>query len=88
MTTQFILEMLIGVLRGFLLNNKKAAQFAKYLLRARDYILLLFPLEMYPEGKTDDPMLKAGVDVKPVELKEVKKASKEFGFNLPFIKGR
>lgn len=88
MSTQFILEMLLGVLRGFLFKSSKAAQFAKYLLRARDYLLLLFPEAEYPFNQTDDPFLKTGVEVKAVAKSDVKKAAKEHKFNLPFVKGR
>jgi hypothetical protein len=85
---EFILEMVLGSLRSFLFKSSKAAKFAKYLLRIRDYILLLFPLDLYPQNQTEDPLLNAGVEVKPVAKADVKKAAKEFGFNLPFVKGR
>lgn len=87
MSIGFILEMLIGVLRGWIFKSEKAAPYAKWLLRIRDYLLLLFPVEMYPEGGTEDPVLATGVDVKPVAKSAVKSAAKASGFNIPFIKG-
>lgn len=85
----FIWEALIGYLRGWLFKNTKAAQYAKYALRVRDYLLLLFPIEMYPTFQTADPVLESvNVDsIKPVPVEAVKSAAKKSGFNLPFIKG-
>lgn len=87
--TDFLLEALLGILRGFLFKSSKAAQFAKYLIRARDYLLLLFPVEMYPTNDTDDAVLKSigPENVQPVPIDAVKTAAKKNGFNIPFIKG-
>ena len=86
---EFILEALIGMLRGWIFKNAKAAQYAKYLIRVRDYILLLFPVEMYPVQGTKDPVLDAmDTDaIEPVPVKAVQEAAKKSGFNIPFIKG-
>ncbi len=87
MSISFLIEMLVTVLRGFLFKSEKAAPYAKWLIRSRDYLNLLFPVEMYPENATKDAALEA-IEVKPVPVTEVKKAAKTGGFNLPFIKGR
>jgi hypothetical protein len=86
MNASFILEMLIGFLRGWIFKSEKAAPYAKWLLRIRDYLLKLFPVEMYPEGGTGDAVLEAA-KVSPVPVEAVKKAAKSSGFNIPFIKG-
>lgn len=82
----WILEMLLSMLRTFLLKSSKAAQYARYLLKARDYLLLLFPTEQYPEFALDDPYLNQ-ITVTPVPVAEVKKAGSKFGFNIPFVHG-
>lgn len=87
LSAQFIIEIVVNLLRTFLFSSSKAAAYAKYFLRIRDYLLLLFPLEMYPEGQTNDPVLAAGIDVQPVTEDDIKKATRDYGFNLPFIRG-
>jgi hypothetical protein len=88
MSLGFIIEMLFTALRGFLRDSRKAAPYAKWLIRSRDYLLLLFPLEDYPQFATDDVALK-GLDVSgiAVPIETVKKEAKKSGFNIPFIKG-
>lgn len=85
MGLSYILEMLMMVVRGFLANSKKAAPYAKWLIRIRDYLLILFPQEMYPSWATEDVALQ---NTKPqaVPIDSVKKAAKELGFSLPFLK--
>ncbi len=87
MSIGFLIEMLFNVIRGFLFKSEKAAPYAKWLLRIRDYLNLLFPADTYPENSTNDATLKA-IDVEPVPVEAVKKAAKTGGFNIPFIKGR
>jgi hypothetical protein len=87
MNASFIFEMAVGILRGFLTNSAKAAQYAKWLLRIRDYLLLLFPVDTYPQNETADSILNAIKKVKPVPVEAVKSASAQNGFNIPFIKG-
>lgn len=86
MNISFLIEMLFNVIRGFLFKSEKAAPYAKWLLRIRDYLNLLFPIEIYPHDSTGDAALKT-VDVKPVAIEAVKKAGSGLGFNIPFIKG-
>lgn len=81
----FVIEMLLSILRGFLFSSKKAAPYAKWLLRIRDYLLLLFPVATYPQNATADPALSSGVAVTPVPVEEVKKAASTNGFSLPNI---
>ena len=85
----FLFEMLFSVLRGFLRDSRKAAPYAKWAIRIRDYLLILFPLEDYPEFQTNDVALK-GLDesaaVVPVAL--VKTEAKKNAFNIPFLKGK
>jgi hypothetical protein len=83
---QFIFEMLISTLRSYLFKTEKIAKYAKYALRARDYLLAFFPLETYPVGGTGDALLE-NANVKPVPLPAVKEAAKTGGFNIPFIRG-
>jgi hypothetical protein len=86
MNIGFLIEMLLSVVRGFLFNSKKAAPYAKWLLRIRDYLMLLFPIEIYPKNATGDPALEQ-IRVQPVPIDEVKKASSSNGFSLSNIFG-
>lgn len=88
MNLGFLIEMLFSVLRGFLRDSKKAAPYAKWLLRIRDYLNLLFPVEDYPAFATEDVALQ-GLNEKAVAVpvEAVKKEAKKSGFNIPFIKG-
>ena len=86
MSIGFLIEMLFNVIRGFLFKSEKAAPYAKWLLRIRDYLNLLFPTETYPANSTDDATLKT-ISVDPVPVAAVKKAAKTGGFNIPFIRG-
>lgn len=76
-----IIEMALTILRGFLTNAKKAAPYAKWLLRIRDYLLLLFPIEMYPKLSTEDLTLQ-NVTVTPVAISDVKAAGDKNGFQI------
>lgn len=42
--------MFVAILGEYLIKPETAAKYAKYFLRGRDYLLLLFPLSKYPEG--------------------------------------
>lgn len=88
MNLSFVIEMLFNILRGFLRDSRKAAPYAKWLIRIRGYLLILFPKEDYPTFSTNDVAL-SGVDKKraavPVNL--VKTEGKKGGFTIPFIKG-
>lgn len=83
-----IIEMLMMLLRGYLLKSEKLAPFTKWLLRIRDYLNLLFPIDTYPEDATGDVYLeRVKDDIVPVPISAVKTAAKKEGFNIPFIKG-
>lgn len=88
---QYIISMLVGFLAQFLLMPSKAAKYAKYLLKARDWLNLLFPVELYPKGGAFDngDILPSGMTNEKVSvpISAVKEAQKSQGFNIPFIKG-
>lgn len=88
MNTSFLFEMLAMALRSFLFKSAKLAAYAKWAIRIRDYLLIFFPLEMYPQNQTDDAALKdIDVEAVAVPIDAVKKEAKKGGFNIPFIKG-
>ena len=86
MGLSFIIEMVMTIIRGFLTNSTKVAPYAKWLLRIRDYLTLLFPIDTYPAMSTEDLTLQ-NVKVTPVPVSAVKAAGTKFGFNIPFIHG-
>lgn len=49
-----LIRYLVATLGEYLIKPKSAAKYAKYLLRGRDYLLLLFPLDIYPLGDYTD----------------------------------
>lgn len=49
-----LLNQLIGLLSGFMLMPSGAQKYVKYLIRARDYLLILVPLAIYPPGSYDE----------------------------------
>lgn len=92
MGLEMFFSVIASVLQGFILNNKKIAPFAKYALKIRDYLNLLLPEHLYPKGSGLNEEVKAQIEKVGEEnialpIKEAKKASKEFGFNIPFVKG-
>jgi hypothetical protein len=50
MGTETLIKLLVSLLGEYLIKPETAAKYAKYLLRGRDYLLLLFPVDKYPEG--------------------------------------
>ena len=88
MNMSFLIEMVVSLLRGWLRDSRKAAPYAKWLIRARDYLTLLFPFDDYPAFATNDTALK-GIDKEAaaVPVEAVKTEVKKNGFNIPFIKG-
>lgn len=91
MNLSFIFEMLFMALRGYLRDSKKLAPYAKWAIRIRDYLLLFFPVEIYPVNATADVAIVTLTvdDVKDlaVPIEAVKKEAKKLKFNLPFLKG-
>ncbi len=82
------IEILVTILAGFIMKPKGAAKYAKYLIKARDYLNMLFPEETYPQLDYSKTSIgKADKSDIAVPLEEVEKAAKREGFNLPFIKG-
>lgn len=86
MGISFLIEMLFNIIRGFLIDSKKAAPYTKWLLRIRDYLMLLFPVTMYPSNATGDKAID-GIKVVPVAKQLVAAAAKENGFDLKSILG-
>jgi hypothetical protein len=88
MNVDMIIKMVVAMLGEYLLKPVKAAKYAKWFIRARDYLLLLFPLYIYPEGDYSDTTIgKRDKEDLAVPPDAVKKAAKDNGFNIPFIKG-
>lgn len=77
-----MIELACSIIRGLLGNSPKAAPYAKWLLRIRDYLTLLFPLDTYPALSTGDLTLQ-NVNVVPVLVADVKAAGVKAGFSIP-----
>lgn len=90
---QMIITSLMGFIAQFLMMPTKAAKYAKYLLKVRDWLNLLFPVTVYPTGGAFDNNNPLGEfsgmskDKVSVPLSAVKEATKTQGFNIPFIRG-
>ncbi len=89
---QMVITSLLGFVAQFLMMPTKAAKYAKYLLKLRDWLNILFPVSVYPTGGAFDnnnPLGELGLskDKVSVPISAVKEATKTQGFNIPFIKG-
>lgn len=89
--TEFIILSMLGILAQFLYFPIKAAKYAKYFIKARDYLNILFPVETYPPGiafdnRADLQRITQTGGAVPIEA--VKQATKDKGFNIPFLPGR
>lgn len=89
MNLSFLFEMLAMALRSFLFKSAKLAAYAKWAIRIRDYLLIFFPLEIYPANQTEDTAIDSIVHPEElaVPIEAVKKEAKKGGFNIPFIEG-
>ncbi|MDQ3747990.1 MAG: hypothetical protein M3367_03080 [Acidobacteriota bacterium] len=88
MPTDLLIKLVVGLIGQFLVAPMSAAKYAKYFLRARDYLNILFPLDVYPENTGDTTLAKLSKEDRMVPVKAVKEAMKKDGFNIPFVKGR
>lgn len=83
--TEFIIVAVLGILAQFFLMGG-GAKYAKYLIKARDYLNALFPIEIYPKGIAfegrDATLFNANEKKVMVKPEDVKAASKSHGFNL------
>lgn len=84
-----LIRMLVSVIGGYLFKPEGAAKYAKWFILIRNYLLILFPLDLYPEGDLLGQSALKGVDPKSLAVSPdaVKKESEKRGFNIPFIKG-
>ncbi len=87
MDVQFLIKMLIAMLGEYLVVPAKAAKYAKWFLRGRDYLNLLFPIEKYPADWSGTSINPAKAEKYVVPESAIVAAGKERGFNIPFIKG-
>jgi hypothetical protein len=89
MGLEVLIRMLVSVIGGYLFKPEGAAKYAKWFIIIRNYLLILFPLDQYPEGDILGNSAMKGVDPKTlaVPVEAVKQESKDRGFNIPFIKG-
>lgn len=89
MGVETLIKMIVALIGEYLFKPEKAAKYAKWFLRARDYLLLLFPLDVYPEQGLLESSSFSGMtrEKVAVPIAAVKEAAKSRGFNIPFIKG-
>ena len=88
MGVEMMIKMVVAMLGEYLLKPGSAAKYAKWFLRGRDYLLLLFPLETYPTDYKGTSVENAPKGSTAVPVEAVKAAMKEKGFNIPFVKGK
>ncbi len=87
MSVEMMIKMVVAMLGEYLIKPAKAAKYAKWFIRARDYLNILFPVETYPEGYKGTTIENVPKDKAAVPVEAVKEAMKEKGFNIPFVKG-
>lgn len=71
MGKELLIRMLVSMLGEYLIKPKTAAKYAKYFIRARDYLILLFPLDTYPMPDYGDTNLSGGASKYAVPPEEV-----------------
>lgn len=87
MGIEMILQLFVSLLGEYLLAPIKAAKWSKYFLKARDYLNLLFPEDLYPKGGAFSQPLTTiqgmTADKVAVPISAVKEASAKHGFSMP-----
>jgi hypothetical protein len=84
-SVDFLMQMILPIIGNFLTKPASAAKYAKWLIRIRNYLNLLFPPEVYPanwEGTNINP---AKPERYAVPVEAVKSAASNFGFKIPFF---
>jgi hypothetical protein len=94
MGLEFLFQTLSMLLASYVGRVQKLAQFAKWAVRIRDWLMLFFPTTIYPVGASGDVAFNKAMrdnngdtSAHEVKVEDVKTASKTFGFNVPFVKG-
>lgn len=88
MGIETIIKLLVSLIGEYLFKPSSAAKYAKWFLRMRDYLNLLFPEDRYPVASFEGTSLKGmRAETFAVPIEAVKEESKKRGFNIPFIKG-
>lgn len=85
--TEWLIKTIVSMLGEYLILPTKAAKYAKWFIRARNYLNLLFPVEKYPVDWQGTNISEDQPDLYEVPVEAVKRAANEKGFNLPFIRG-
>jgi hypothetical protein len=84
---EFLIQMLLSMIGAYLIKPASAAKYAKWFIRLRNFLNLLFPVETYPVDWKGTNIDAGKPDQYAVPVEAVKQAAKEKGFNIPFIKG-
>lgn len=88
MGVEALIKLIVSLIGEYLFVPAKAAKYAKWFLRARDYLLILFPLDRYPTtGLLGTAFEGADVNKLAVPVDAVKTEMTKRDFNIPFIKG-
>lgn len=85
MGVEVLIKLLVSLIGSYVFKPGSAAKYAKWFLQIRDYLLLLFPVETYPENAN----IIAGMskDKVAVPIDAVKAATKSHGFDLSHLFG-
>lgn len=88
MGIETLIKLMVSLIGEYLFKPKSAAKYAKWFLRMRDYLLLLFPVDVYPTDHT--VILGQGMtnEKVAVPIEAVHEAAKSKGFSLPSILGK
>lgn len=86
MSIEILLQLLLPMIGALLIKPKSAAKFAKWLIRIRNYLNLLFPVTVYPEDWTGTNITPSEAYAVPVSA--VKDAMKEKGFSVKIADGK
>lgn len=87
MGIELMIQLFVSLLAGYLFKPASAAKYAKWFLKIRDYLLLLFPVSVYPPDHT--PVIGQGMTEEKVAvpISAVKEASAKHGFSLGSLLG-
>jgi len=80
----FLLQMVLPIIGNFLTKPGSAAKYAKWFIRIRNYLNLLFPVEVYPADWSGTTINPAKAERYAVPVEAVKDAAKNLGFKITF----
>ena len=81
---EFILQMIQPIIGNLLTKPGSAVKYMKWIIRIRNYALLLFPLDVYPVDWTGTTIDADNAEKYQVPVEAAKQAAKKQGFQITF----